>query len=145
MGPEDAPCGTRATRNSSELMTTAPSISPKRTRGRRKSWGRKPWPVIRTSPPGMAAAGNTPSMCGFPLTFVLPSKRSEIPIDSNFLGYASAEKAIVAKGQNVQPVALMPTRKALPQHHLVRCRFPPEGAPVDEPAEASRYRTPGKV
>ena len=31
-------------------------------------------------------------MCGFPLTFVFPSKRSEIPIDSNFLGYASAEK-----------------------------------------------------
>jgi len=30
---DDAPAGTRATRNSSELITTAPSISPKRTRG----------------------------------------------------------------------------------------------------------------
>jgi len=34
---------------------------------------------------GRAAAGTTASMCGFPFTFVLPSKRSEIPMDFNFL------------------------------------------------------------
>ena len=51
-------------------------------------------------------------MCGFPLTFVLPSKRSEIPIYSNFLALRSAKKLSRQKaemkrylhnGQSVQP------------------------------------------
>src|SRR5205807_3639187 len=80
--PEAAPSGTRAIRKSSELTTTAPSVSPNCTRGWRISAGRRPEPRIRTSAPGNAAAGTTASMCGLPLTFFLPSKRSEIPIGS---------------------------------------------------------------
>src|SRR3989454_12823597 len=84
-GPEEAPGGTRATRNSSELMTTAPSTSPNRTRGRRKSSGRRLLPVIRTSPPGRAAAGCTASIRGLPFTFFLPSRRSDIAMAFGFL------------------------------------------------------------
>src|SRR5579863_186627 len=145
IGPEEAPGGTRATRKSSELMTTAPSISPKRTRGRRKSWGRKPWPVIRTSPPGRAADGTIASMCGFPLAFALPSKRSEIPMDFNFLASYVCRKPIVAKGQNLAPVASEPKRKGQRRRHLLRCRIPPEDAQADALAEVLQYRTPGKV
>src|SRR5438270_2634587 len=85
--PEAAPSGTRAIRKSSELTTTVPSVSPNCTRGWRISAGRKPEPRIRTSAPGKAAAGTTASMCGLPLTFFLPSNRSEIPI-----GFESAQR-----------------------------------------------------
>ncbi len=78
MGPDTAPSGTRATTNSSELINTEPSISPKRTLGRRNSGGRNPFPMILTSPPGKAHVGATASMCGLPLTFFLPSRRSEM-------------------------------------------------------------------
>src|SRR6185312_75493 len=40
---------------------------------------------MRTSPPGKAAPGCTASMCGWPLTFFLPNRRSEIPMESSFL------------------------------------------------------------
>src|SRR6476646_6835365 len=40
---------------------------------------------MRTSPPGKAALGCTASMWGWPLTFFLPSRRSEIPMESSFL------------------------------------------------------------
>ena len=63
-GPDEAPNGTRATTKSSELMTTAPSISPKRTRGRRNSGGRKLLPMMRTSPPGKARLGAPPRCAG---------------------------------------------------------------------------------
>ncbi len=79
-GPEVAPSGTRATTKASELMTTAPSISPNCTRGRLSSVGRRPLPLMRISPPGNAAAGATFSICGLPFTFFLPSRRSEIPM-----------------------------------------------------------------
>jgi len=68
-------------RNSSELITTAPSMSPNFTRGRRKSSGRRSLPMMRTSPPGRAAAGWTAVICGLPLTFFLLIRRSEIPMD----------------------------------------------------------------
>jgi len=55
-----------------------PSTSPNRTRGRRRSWGRNPLPIIRTSPPGNAAAGVTASMCGWPLALFLPKMRLEM-------------------------------------------------------------------
>src|SRR3954466_5101006 len=78
-GPEVAPSGTRATRNSSELITTPPCASPNSTLGCRNSAGRSPDPTIRTSPPGSAEGGITVSMCGLPFAFFLPS-RSEIAI-----------------------------------------------------------------
>ena len=34
--------------------------------------------MIRTSPPGKAKLGATASMCGLPLTFFFPSRRSEM-------------------------------------------------------------------
>src|ERR1700675_1149956 len=66
--------------NSSELINTEPSSSPKRTLGRFNSGGRNPLPPIRTSPPGSAPSGAIASMCGFPLTFFFPRRRSEILI-----------------------------------------------------------------
>src|SRR5207244_12486343 len=66
-------------------MSTAPSSSPKRTRGRRSSGGRRPVPVIRTSPPGRAALGWTASIRGLPCTFFLPSRRSEVHMAFGFL------------------------------------------------------------
>src|SRR5215468_1355488 len=79
-GPEVAPSGTRATTKASELITTAPSIWPNCTRGRFSSVGRKPLPLIRISPPGKAAAGDTFTMWGLPFTCFLPSRRLEIPM-----------------------------------------------------------------
>src|SRR5271165_5094509 len=78
--PEAAPSGTRATMNCSELMMTEPSTSPKCTRGRRSSAGRRPRPVMRISPPGSAQGGSMASMCGLPLTFFAPAFRSIITI-----------------------------------------------------------------
>src|ERR1700757_364467 len=74
--PEAAPSGTRATMNCSELMITAPSTSPKLTRGRRNSCGPRPLPRMRTSPPGNAQGGSTASMRGLPLTFFVAVLRS---------------------------------------------------------------------
>src|SRR5271157_1682523 len=78
--PEAAPWGTRATMNCSELIIIEPSISPKWTRGRRSSGGRRPLPVIRISPPGRAHPGSMASMCGLPFTFFVPALRSIISI-----------------------------------------------------------------
>src|SRR5215467_14428520 len=90
-GPEVAPSGTRATRNPSELTTSDPSTSPNCTLGRRNSWGRRPEPVIRISPPASASAGATASIRGAPFTFFLPRMRSENPMGVLSTGYRVRE------------------------------------------------------
>ena len=57
-GPEVAPSGTRVTTKPSELTTTGPSKSPNFTLGRSSSCGRSPEPLMRTSPPVSAQAGD---------------------------------------------------------------------------------------
>src|ERR1700732_3165963 len=130
-GPDVAPSGTRATRKPSELITTVPSTSPNCTLGRRNSGGRRPDPVIRTSPPASARAGDTASMCGPPFTFFLPRIRSENPMTLNFLGGRRSSgdlhsdfnlrvpglATMILEGQNAAEDAPQPARKFRPRHH----------------------------
>src|SRR5258708_5377210 len=119
-------------------MTTEPSNSPKRTRGRRNSGDRKPLPTMRTSPPGKAAPGATASMCGWPFTFFFPKSRLEIVIET-------CQTVILKEARNAVRVASRPARKARHQHHPQQFLSLPAAAPIDAPAGASQYRTLEKV
>src|SRR6266567_1778193 len=140
-GPEAAPWGTRAITKSSALTTTEASKSPKRTRGRRSSGGRRPLPRMRISPPGRAAAGATASICGRPFTFFFPRRRLEIVIES----LSKSKGATVKEARNTKEVASAPARKRQRRRHLQQFLSPPAAAPVASPAEASQYRIHEKV
>src|ERR1039458_8108220 len=145
-GPEVAPSGTRATTKSSELINTEPSLSPKRTLGRRNSGGRRLFPMIRTSPPGNAKLGATASMCGLPLTFFFPSRRSEMLM--SFVPAGTVQLQLGATSLEVQSAtedASQRARKVPLPSRPPQCRCLREAAPVAESETASKYRTHERV
>ena len=137
--------GTRATMKSSELMTTAPSISPKRTRGRRKSSGRRPVPVIRTSPPGRAAARIDRLDVRVSVNVFLaqqPVRNSHelqlprVGLRPNYRGNKPEVQRDLHDGQSVKPGADVIYYDADTLRKVLR---------ADAPAAASRCRTLEKV